>query len=550
MANIDIPHRAKQGLSRPNIHIHDSSEYSRPWNRPHPDSSNPSPTSIPVSIPGARTQPPPPLPPPKHLENPNLIWELENKTERGFEWDNSSIPPSSSLYRRSMSGFGQVPAHASDEYDEQNDRPRERRESSISTITGGTTEGSYPKFDEGLNSLSSLSSVPLQSVMKFLQPHMISKKVCALLLAILAIAKVWTCTSKAGILTSYPRASFKFSSSMHNKFQPESSSAKSHYAKAYDQSLLSRLSARRGSDNTIPPRGLPPMPLFSQSANDPSSNSRTAALDRYTAQLKPLSLPIQPSNLPLTDSPSRRWDSPSAISPFSHFSRFEGRERDDDRSPSNTADSERSPRHYRRPWGSGSTGKSDERVSPDSDHPEEAGFRRLHIEDYSTRTEIYSPGTTIGQKRRAESPLGDEGPPVHAPRYYPHSNSGSISSTASGPRSNSYASSLSIAPSSITSAGSYGRISPGGVSPGDMEMLDSPYLPAMALNPSPRGSMQRSIHQRGLSSDTRPMMTTRKPSESISSSVKGSTGVKIQGVFLCECCPKKPKKFDSQEELR
>lgn len=290
--------------------------------------------------------------------------------------------------------------------------------------------------------------------------------------------------------------------------------------------------------------------MFSSSATDPSPTSRIALDPRFAAQLKPLSLPTLSSRSPLTDSPSRRWDSPLTNSPHhqNSFHQFGGRERDEDRSPSNTTESERSPRHYRRPWGSGSTSKSDEqRVSPDS---EETGIRRLHIEDYSARSDVYLPGASTGQKRRAESPLGDEGPPLHAPRYYPHSNSGSISSTASGPRSNSYASSLSIAPSSITSAGSYGRISPGGVSPRDTDMLDSPYLPSMVLNPSPRGSIPRSIHQRGLSSETRTMMPSRKLSESITNPVKGSTGAKIQGVFLCECCPKKPKKFDSQEELR
>lgn len=107
----------------------------------------------------------------------------------------------------------------------------------------------------------------------------------------------------------------------------------------------------------------------------------------------------------------------------------------------------------------------DRRVSPDNDvdfQMEEAGLRRLHIEDYTGRNDPYSPGATAGQKRRASSPPVDGGPSLHtvgsssdlyrrresvsrtspSPRF--HSLSGSISSTTSGPRSNSYASTLSI----------------------------------------------------------------------------------------------------------
>jgi hypothetical protein len=165
---MDIPHRAKQGSSRPNIFIHETSDHSRAWGRSDSYNSNSSPTSssIPVSIPGAKNEPPPPLPPPRHLENPNLAWELQNKPDRGFEWDNRSIPTSSSLYGNSMSGLRRSSAYTTGESDEQNEpRPRERRESSISTLTGGTREGSYPKFEEGYNSFSSLSSIPSQLVM-------------------------------------------------------------------------------------------------------------------------------------------------------------------------------------------------------------------------------------------------------------------------------------------------------------------------------------------------------------------------------------------------
>jgi hypothetical protein len=110
---------------------------------------------------------------------------------------------------------------------------------------------------------------------------------------------------------------------------------------------------------------------------------------------------------------------------------------------------------------------------------------------------------------------------------------------------------LSIAASSITSvSSSYGRLSPGGISPGgsditDVRITDTPYVTSLSLNPSPRSTAN---HQRQLS-DTRPLMTSRKLSDSMSHG-KPNNASKIQGVFMCDCCPKKPKKFDSQEELK
>jgi len=183
---------------------------------------------------------------------------------------------------------------------------------------------------------------------------------------------------------------------------------------------------------------------------------------------------------------------------------------------------------------------------------EDTGLRRLHIEDYP-RPDSYS-GATAGQKRRASSPPGMI--PIHyilwevlvtcsgvanleveLPRPPFHSTSGSMSSTASGPRSNSYASTtLSIGASSITSMSSYGRLSPGGISPVPTDGSDSPYVTSLSLNPSPRGSLSRTNHNRNIS-ETRPLMTSRKLSDTIGHS-KHNSIPKMQGVFICECCPR------------
>jgi hypothetical protein len=79
-------------------------------------------------------------------------------------------------------------------------------------------------------------------------------------------------------------------------------------------------------------------------------------------------------------------------------------------------------------------------------------------------------------------------------------------------------------------------------------MADSPYVTSLSLNPSPRGSLSRTNHTRTIS-ETRPLMTSRKLPDSLSHG-KQNSAPKMQGVFMCECCPKKPKKFDSQEELK
>ncbi len=291
-------------------------------------------------------------------------------------------------------------------------------------------------------------------------------------------------------------------------------------------------------------------------------------------QLKPLSLPIITSRSGLVESPLSRCPLSSGISPGNPYPRFGIQGQFDYRSPIDSADSDRSPLPYSRRSGSSSimddassvTSRSresyDSRVSPEDNDDfqmEEAGLRRLYLEDYSA-------GATAGQKRRASSPPGEDGPSLHtvgsasdlfrrresgsrtspAPRF--HATSGSVSSTASGLRNNSYASTMSLAASSTTSMGSYGRLSPGGISPGGTDMSDSPYVTSLSLNSSPQGSVSRPPHQRTLS-ETRPLMSSRKLSDSINHS-KPNSVPKMQGVFMCECCPKKPKKFDSQEELK
>jgi len=357
-----------------------------------------------------------------------------------------------------------------------------------------------------------------------------------------------------------------FQSSVHDAYRSN--------AQAFDKSQLQKLDARRGSDNTTPPRGFR-KPNFSSSANDASPTSRIAVMEqRYPTQLKPLSLPILSGKPASVESPVSKWSDhivSAGVSPGNVFASHSPAQLDF-RSSTDIADAERSPRPFTRRSGSGSVasicddassvasrGKDnfDPRISPDHDVDfpmEEAGFRRLQIEDPLSRYDGHLPVALAGQKRRASSPPVEDGPSLHsvgsASELFRRRESGSRPHGPSGPTpSNLYNSTnLAIAVSNINTANSYGRLSPGILSPAPTDGSESPYLSSLSLNSSPRGSISRSSHSRTLS-DTRPLTTPRKMSDGNGHS-KSNSIPKIQGVYVCECCPKKPKKFDSEAELR
>jgi hypothetical protein len=126
---------------------------------------------------------------------------------------------------------------------------------------------------------------------------------------------------------------------------------------------------------------------------------------------------------------------------------------------------------------------------------------------------------------------------------------GSVSSVSSASmRNNSYASSvgLSIAASSMTSVSSLDAHSPGAISPLSEfgPQKESPYITSVQASITPARSHQQNR-------ESKPVATTRKMS--IQSAViqnRHSNASRIAGQLMCECCPKKPKKFESEEELR
>jgi len=220
-------------------------------------------------------------------------------------------------------------------------------------------------------------------------------------------------------------------------------------------------------------------------------------------------------------------------------------------------------------------------AEPDTDFPmeETGGMRQLHIDDRTPPgSESHSPGSKLGVKRRAsrEALRDDKAPlntvsigndlyhrrasghlsatrasPVH--RFQPPLSSVSSTSSASI-RNGSYASSTGISAggSSMTSMSSYDRHSPGGISPSSELDLghDSPYIASVTLDPSPRLSLSRAHHQRTSSESKQSGAAAARKMSGDATNLAKHSASKLQGVFICECCPKKPKKFDSQEELQ
>lgn len=329
----------------------------------------------------------------------------------------------------------------------------------------------------------------------------------------------------------------------------------------YDNALKKRLDSRRTFDNRSPPQ----RSALSASANDPVSHL-AGREHRLHSQLTPLSLPIRPNKL-VIDSPGRYTDTPpqSALSPRGVPS-FYGASSNEFRSPIEPADMDRSPFSRTRRNNSGSlpddvtisTHSSYDHNADDSDFPMED---RSQMEDSFLRSEHQA----IGQKRRASSPLEDdvpmqgmagscdllrrrEGASRGSPTPRLASLQASMPSIPPASRSGSFASNASLTTnfSSMTFTGrSPGGLSSGGLSPVDV-ISSSPYSMPNSLGHSPRSSLARVPHQRNLSSETRRLTSPRKVSEVSKTGIPKIPG----GYYMCECCPKKPKKFETAEELR
>lgn len=299
-----------------------------------------------------------------------------------------------------------------------------------------------------------------------------------------------------------------------------------------------------------------------QTLTSPSSRDfpppRLSPDNRLPPPAGPISLPLRTSIL---EEPDRFTQTPlnSAVSPqAAPFSKSSL----DPKSPGSNSDVDY-PQRRRLSVRTNSTSLPDDSaVSPrgydtdvreDAEIAETSSMRRLRIDDASREYHV------AGLKRRASSPPGDE-PMLHTvtsqgdlrrrelsrgsptPRLAVTSK-GSGSSASSKDRSSSFTSTSSIAGhSSSGSVNSFGQRSPIGRSPVEADQNAKP--PFAVINPSSRGSVARASHQRTIS-ESRPVAPPRRVGEATR-----PNGQRIPGfILMCECCPKKPKKFETMEEL-
>lgn len=301
-----------------------------------------------------------------------------------------------------------------------------------------------------------------------------------------------------------------------------------------------------------------------------------ASGDRPHIQLPQLSLPTRSKPGQILESPSPRYtDTPinSAVSPrstpFAQIARTQDY-RSSPIEPTSAIDFSHSPYSRGRRQNSGAF--TDDLTPADGyDHEmefpleETSRLRQFHIDDgHHSRMNSFDNQSVVSLKRRASSPPVEDSALRHvssqgdllrrregasraspAPRLSLNPPHGSISSLSSGDRSGSLGG-LSTA-TSMTSSLSFGRRSPIGLSPTDT--ATSPFAAPNSLTLSPRSTIipRTSVHQRG-PSDQRNMVSPRKLTEP---TLRTTAGVgKIQGFYMCDCCPKKPKKFDTRDELR
>ncbi|KAI0469258.1 hypothetical protein F4859DRAFT_505551 [Xylaria cf. heliscus] len=336
----------------------------------------------------------------------------------------------------------------------------------------------------------------------------------------------------------------------HNQFQFNKSAASD-----YDSHLLKKLDSRRAFDNRSPPRRSGLAMSLDKSKPEPR---------HHHPNVPQLSLPVRLNQQPID--PSSRFGDPSIQTTASpHASPYYQSSGSEYRSPLETTDVDRSPLYRARRNNSDdatmSTHSYDNLEETDFPMEETSGIKRLHIDDSHGRLDYHA----IGQKRRASSPPGGDSPPQGAlglgdptrrrdgvgrgsptPRLslVPP---GSMSSISSAGRSTSYSTaSLTTSTSSVHSYGgrSPSGLSSGGLSPVDM-MANSPYTTPISLGHPSCTPFGRGPHQRNMSGEHRQLASPRKVVE-----VPKATISKLQGgFFMCECCPKKPKKFETAEEL-
>ncbi|EEH18481.2 hypothetical protein PABG_07542 [Paracoccidioides brasiliensis Pb03] len=509
---------------------------------------NPSLQSIP-SAPGPMTIPnakeplaPPPLPPPRYIEDlaigQDSGWKWRNSFEQG-EYGNPTLPPI---------------------------KP------SSSLVGGGHTRPELVCRTEGVNFDNDTKKGAVMSIASKVTPEFNRRS---------AVPTSGDVPFSGSISSSFPNPLLQGEKPLSEKCVERSSNA-------YDQHLLSKI-----GKSSSPPR--PSISLgsyghteFATLSFHSKNRSGLPSLSIGDGSLSPRDTAPRWASTPQSAgvSPGTRqgwtdyvsYRSPSVDSTAHHqldFDHFRDRNLSPGtHHPNNDAGSVQS---------RSNRGSYDQSIFPDSELEfsidESAQSRQLSIDDRaSTRVESMSPSRQV-MKRRASSPprevVSDELHALHtstsngdldqrrttgfpfnsctspsAPYQPSH---GSISSVSSASlRTGSYASStgLSVAASSMTSLSSYDRPSPGGISP--TTEVDPPYEKGF-VSPNPRKSLSGLPSSRTSyrdHTDVKSGPSGRNMSLPNTLSVSKATPPRLNRLHICECCPKKPKKFETADELR
>ncbi|KJX96315.1 C2H2 finger domain protein [Zymoseptoria brevis] len=485
----------------------------QPTQSPPRDPTPPSVVASPMAIPKAREHIfPPPLPPPTTLS------DMAAGHDPGWQWGNDGSDfgrPSSLKHGSSLLGGGSrlrdyrlekeheyPPHHASEEF--------LRRGSSLSTITGvrdrDMSDGRLTPSDDGGSITRPLSNHRLQGERQLEQRTL------------------------------------------------------EHSSNSYDKHLLSRIGGPNG--HTTPKRGSQTSVSMQETAQLAHAES-----ERWSGQLRPLTMHDRRQS-GMSSPGSSRWPSSGTLSPgfqgfFDHVHPENSRNNSlhslqwQSRNASLTFDDSMSQR-----------GSYDISMHQHDDSTDDGPMSHLNLQDRSPGSEDLR-GARTGDKRRASSPprdpsrddrmsvgnssaggilhrrsihqgLGRDGP---SSRY----NSSISSASSFGPRNGSLGSSLEMG--SITSnATSYGS---GRVSP------SSTLSPA--FDPEFRSALQYSVKTSNIETNSAMNPPSRHVSESVASphtigpsapQSRRSSITQLNGAHMCECCPKKPKKFDTLEGLR
>lgn len=332
-------------------------------------------------------------------------------------------------------------------------------------------------------------------------------------------------------------------------------------SQAYDRNLLSKI----GGPNT-------PNRLSLSGAAETSgavSPGADSGAENSARHLSTSSSSHSERRHPSVDSSTFRWSVSSAVSP--------GPFRNPNFNPENSRPTALRHSSFQFDDSSSHRGSYDQSMFLNEEFSTEEGqMKDLNLND----RDEFQLGAKPGMKRRASSPHRDSlredrssissapgGGDLYTRRslqHYPNRNSsisasryapshhGSVSSASSyNPRNGSLASSYTLSVSSSATSYASGRVSPGMMSPAiiDPDLGAMGYMNAKPLNTQSPATQQIMPPYTRTLSDTPTHNVLQTPVDSASQSRHNSLPG-VQGIFICDCCPKKPKKFTSEDDLR